>query len=250
MKDGTEVEHLYNEIWPEVKKRLIAETTQYQLSDCLKPAFNYIDKNIICHKVDMPYCACFSDNGDLSSQWRRYADYGTGVSIGFDTDYFKIKPQPPQPNTNIRDAIGLGTVCYDHDCQVEGLYNITKQLLLQEKQGAVQCQNVLANLTHYSAIFKKQCFSDEQEKRIIYYFYDQHQFSDSFLLGPCKYEYKDPGYCYFKFSWFNSDRIHAITNIYLGPKCKLSSSEMLKKLNRFNVQIKKNRISKSRSSYK
>ena len=29
------------------------------------------------------YASCFSEDGDLLSQWRAYADNGTGVSIGF-----------------------------------------------------------------------------------------------------------------------------------------------------------------------
>jgi hypothetical protein len=32
---------------------------------------------------------CMSEEGDLLSQWRAYADNGAGVSIGFNKDYFE-----------------------------------------------------------------------------------------------------------------------------------------------------------------
>lgn len=33
------------------------------------------------------YGICFSEEGDLSGQWREYADKGRGISIGFEVRY-------------------------------------------------------------------------------------------------------------------------------------------------------------------
>ena len=35
------------------------------------------------------FAFCLSEKGDLLSQWRGYADDGTGVAIGFNLDFFK-----------------------------------------------------------------------------------------------------------------------------------------------------------------
>jgi len=46
---------------------------------------NSLEKHInIIYKSER-YATCFSKNGDLLSQWRAYANYGKGVSIGFDS---------------------------------------------------------------------------------------------------------------------------------------------------------------------
>ncbi len=103
MNDGTEVDHLYNVIFPKVKEKIIAETPAHLLNN-VETIFNIVENNAKLHTENMPYCACFSDDGDLLSQWCMYADNGTGISIGFDFDYFQIKNEPPHPNTNVTVA--------------------------------------------------------------------------------------------------------------------------------------------------
>lgn len=249
MKDGKEVNYLYEEIWPKVKKKIFNET-QVQFRSNLQSIFSLIDNNSKLRTGLMPFCACFSNNGDLSAQWRDYADDGTGVSIGFDFDYFKIQSIPPHPNININNAIGLGTVVYDGNSQILGLYSIAKQELSLEPPNPQTWITILKNLTIYSALFKDIYYLPEQEKRIIYYFDDQHtnQLTDSFLSGPYDYEYKISGYFRFELRWFTSDWNHAITKIYLGPKCEQSTSDVLKLLNQFGINIKENQILEAESS--
>lgn len=251
MNDGTEVDHLYNIIWPKVKEKIITEM-QSDLLDDVQHIFNLVDGNAKLHVEDMPYCVCFSDNGDLLSQWCRYAEDGTGVSIGFNSNYFKIQHQLPHPNIIAGNAIGIGTVVYDYDLQISILSELVKYFLKQEVKNASIWLNILGNLTRYSAIFKNQSFFTEHEKRIIYYFANQHtdQLSDNFLSGPYKYVCKNVEYSRFELSWFNSDWSHAITRVFLGPKCQCGSSEILKQLNQFGIQIDQSQILKSASSYR
>jgi hypothetical protein len=251
MNDGTEVDHLYNVIFPKVKEKIITETLPHLLN-ITESAFNLLESNIKLHTEIMPYCACFSEDGDLLSQWCRYADDGSGVSIGFDSNYFKIKNEPPHPNTNIKESIGIGAIIYDYNLQTLILFNILKQNLSRETPNPLNLITILGNLTRYSAIFKNQSFYTEREKRIIYYFYDQHtsQFDENFLSGPYNYGYKGVGYCRFELNWLNASSDHAITKIFLGPKCKQRSFEILKKLEKFGVQIKESQIIKSESSYR
>jgi hypothetical protein len=251
MNDGTEVDHLYNAILPKVKEKIITETPPHLLNN-IESAFNLIESSSKLHTENMPHCGCFSDDRDLLSQWCRYADDGTGVCIGFDFDYFKIKIEPPHPNTSIRNAIGLNAIIYNYNLQALILYNIIKQNLSYETPSALHWITVLGNLTRYSAIFKNQSFRAEQEKRIIYYFSDQHinQFNNNFLSGPYNYEYKGVRYSRFELSWFNTNSNHAITKIILGPKCQQSPLETLRTLEKYGVQIKESQILKSESSYR
>jgi len=251
MNDGTEVDHLYNVIFPQVKEKIFAEAPLNLLND-LESAITLIETNSKLRIINMPYCICFSDDGDLLPQWCRYADDGTGFSIGFDFNYFKIKNEPPHPNTNIRNAIGSEAIIYDYNLQASILYNIIKQNLFYETPNASHWITVLGNLTRYSAIFKNKSFRSEQEKRIIYYFDEQHanQFRSNFLSGPYNYNYQGVGYSRFELSWFTSYSNHAITKIFLGPKCQQSPSEILRLFDKSDIQIKENQILKSVSSYR
>jgi hypothetical protein len=252
MNDGTEVDHLYNFIFPKVKEIIIAETPSHLLNK-VETIFSIVESNSRLHIVSMPYCACFSDDGDLLSQWQRYADDGAGISIGFDFDYFKIKNEPPHPHANVKNSIGFGTIIYDYNLQISILYHIIKQNLSHETPNAAYPLTISVNLTRYSAIFKNRTFFTEQEKRIVYFFENQHisQFDKNFLSGPYNYQYKDVGgYSRFEMSWFNTSDNHAISKIFLGPKCQKSSLEIVKMLEKFGVNINESQILKSESSYR
>ncbi len=132
------------------------------------------------------------------------------------------------------------------------LYTIIKQNLSYGMPDALHLITILGNMTRYSAIFKNRSFRAEQEKRIIYYFADQHidQFDENFLSGPYDYECKGTKYYRFELSWFSDNSNHAITKIFLGPKCQLGSAKILKIFGRLGVQINENQILKSESSYR
>ncbi len=251
MNDGTEVDHLYNVIFPEVKEIIISETPPQFLSS-VGEVLSLVDSNSKLHIANMPYCACFSDDGDLLSQWQRYADDGTGVSIGFDFGYFGIKNEPPHPNSKVENSIGLDTVIYDYNLQASILYSICKQNLLHETPNAVHWLTILGNMTRYSAIFKNRTFYMEREKRIIYYFDQQHinQFNNNFLSGPFDYEYKGTTFSRFELNWFATRNKHAIAKIYLGPKCQKSSIEIMEMLEEFGIQMNEGQVLKSESSYR
>jgi hypothetical protein len=251
MNDGTEVDHLFNFILPKVKEQIISETPKKQLIN-VETAFHYIDESSKFRIEHMPYCACFSDNGDLLSQWCMYADKGTGVSIGFDFNYFGIKNKPPHPNINLSQSIGLEAIIYDYNLQGSILYSIIKQNLSQEIPNAKYWTTILANLTIYSAIFKNRTFFSEQEKRIIYYFEEQHisQFSEKSLSGPFPYRYENCDYYRFELSWFTAINNHAISGIFIGPKCEMSKKEILEMLERYGIQITEDQVVLSESSYR
>lgn len=251
MNDGTEVDHLYNVILPSVKEKIIAETPTQLLSN-VETIFNFVENNSKLRVEYMPYCACFSDNGDLLSQWCMYADNGTGISIGFDFNYFKINNEPPHPNININQSIGLEAILYDYNLQASILYDIIKQNVSHETPNALYWITILGNLTRYSAIFKNRTFYTEQEKRIIYYFEKQHisQFRDNYLSGPYNYEYKNGTYSRFELSWFNANNSHAISKIIIGPKCQKSKKDISEMMEKYGVQITEDQVFKSESSYR
>lgn len=117
------------------------------------------------------YCVCFSEAQDLLSQWRGYADDGSGVAIGFDdsffigmTDYCHIKYAPVEYNSSDvkRDLTRYiyNRIKITHDYIHENLkcsdYESTLSMIL--------------NAMVYNAIFyKNDAFSEEREWRLVYY---------------------------------------------------------------------------------
>ncbi|WP_193073463.1 DUF2971 domain-containing protein [Pseudomonas sp. FME51] len=61
---------------------------------------------------------CFSEAGDLLSQWRGYADNGAGFSIGFSPRYLKHLVLESYQN---KDYFDLKQVIYDEDAQLKML---------------------------------------------------------------------------------------------------------------------------------
>jgi hypothetical protein len=74
----------------------------------------------ICNLFRKPratFIACFSENKDLLSQWREYANKGTGVAIGFNAKVFKSITDNQNYNLSFKKII----------------YNIDEQQILIEK---------------------------------------------------------------------------------------------------------------------
>ncbi|TCK62332.1 DUF2971 domain-containing protein [Seleniivibrio woodruffii] len=122
------------------------------------------------------YIVCFSEKGDLLSQWKGYANQGEGVSIGFD------------PSILLNDLsqkewifVNLKKVIYDRKLQEElvieviikylkliksALYLITKN---EEKDTIIvhSSSYLFYCLKHISHTIKNPVFSEEKEWRII-----------------------------------------------------------------------------------
>jgi hypothetical protein len=70
---------------------------------------------------------CLSEEPDLLSQWRGYASDGTGVSIGFSTDYLNWLAESANGKSS---RLTLEKVVYDtasHDSLAEPAYQLAKQ---------------------------------------------------------------------------------------------------------------------------
>ena len=82
---------------------------------------------------------CMSGRPDVLSQWRGYAEDGTGVSIGFPKDYLtQIKDQLSEDG--VFGAIGLAEITYDLEKQKEQIFPIVKLIMDYVERGALDRQ--------------------------------------------------------------------------------------------------------------
>lgn len=86
------------------KDAVMAEATRDTRYPHVREAFEIKLRNI--DRILGTYGMCFSEHGDLLSQWRGYADNGAGFAIGFDTSVagWLQRPEPSLPNVQNSSA--------------------------------------------------------------------------------------------------------------------------------------------------
>lgn len=109
------------------------------------------------------YCACFSEQADLLSQWRAYGDDGKGFAIGFETNHLKW----------LSSKVGgaFANVIYDDEEQralVEGAFELFPRLCdgedptIEEGSGTI-----LSRISEAASRCKNKSFSEEAEWRLV-----------------------------------------------------------------------------------
>ncbi|WP_211831089.1 DUF2971 domain-containing protein [Kistimonas asteriae] len=184
----------------------------------------------------MPYITCFSKDGDSLSQWRAYADNGTGVCIGFDREKFNIKNPFPHLTANhgYSDNLGLNDVVYDMSQQKNAIDHIIQVVNsttgMSKEQSASQHLEAVMFLNRMSYISKNPSFAEEKEVRIIHtpLITGDHKNNGSKFYGNVSdVKYRVSGaklVSYFEFDF--SEHVELINEIVLGPKCEISNFDI------------------------
>lgn len=116
------------------------------------------------------YISCFCEQGNLLSQWRGYAEKGTGVAIGFDAQDLKI---------GFSNVARLEKVEYDHVSQKAALDKFLCVFLDHYNAAIVNTGidrddlerefvfSILKACNVLYPLFKNSSFNEEQEWRLI-----------------------------------------------------------------------------------
>lgn len=201
------------------------------------------------------YAFCLSDKANLLSQWRAYADYAKGVSIGFDMGSLGILKQYPY-NSTIRDhSIGYEKVIYNK----QYIFNYLDKIGYFK-----ETNNYLHHLfTLYGNIIpfiKNESFIEESEWRIVYrdalYNFSNDEFPDQNNeckhLGEKKYFTRSCDIIpYFELDFSYNLQLLPIKQIMLAPCCDISFNVIKDKLVDANFKdIDKITLSKSGITYR
>ena len=111
-----------------------------------------------------PYIACFSEEGDLLSQWRAYADDGHGISIGFELNVPQGLPIMNTGEEALHHSLKMEKVVYDYDMQREFLKEVIDRALHDKFENIYLYGNQFKLLSY---VYKHPAFSEEREWRII-----------------------------------------------------------------------------------
>lgn len=124
-----------------------------------------INQVTACVNQRIAYLACFSEHGDQLSQWRGYADSGSGVAIGFRTwkleqsmmKFFKNELPNGAGYSN-----GLAKVYYPAPQELKGwLFPLLDQLV-----ASADYVDMGRQLAEHALVFKNPAFREEGEWRI------------------------------------------------------------------------------------
>ncbi len=145
-----------------------------KFSDNYRLDLDFIDKLFSYKFNEMSlifYVICFSEEPDLLSQWRGYANDACGVSIGFSTDAFYPLAR------SIRSSYNFSQVRYSVDDLYDQIKNyVTKKINNDfsgdEKSDSLELLNIadttVSMLLYNSILYKNPNFYEEKEWRLIY----------------------------------------------------------------------------------
>ena len=228
-----------NKIIDELLPNYINDDNRHQFTD----VFNQYNINDY-----IPFITCFSEDGDILSQWRAYANDGSGIAIGFNTDYFSINDQLPFTMAVFNEkSIGLHEVNYDYKTQVDIINKLLNEITVSKQITPNKIVEIALKLKQYSFIFKNPAFFEEREWRIIHtpLIIGSNQDDTTQIIGAisdCKFRVTSNDIApYFLLSFSEQKATSPITEIILGPKNKMVSNKLrtfLSMNNLKNVSIK------------
>lgn len=179
----------------------------------------------------VPFVACFSSDGDVLSQWRAYADDGTGFAIGFSTEFFELTEDRPNLLGDLdTPCIYWSQVVYDELKQKEMVFSVLKKYQDVMKSQDENMQHNEAPKCAYelltiAPIIKNPKFSEEQEWRIVHPVrigvdYSTNRYFVFSSISKISFrQTKKSIYPYFSLNLGGDDKSRpAISEIYFGPR--------------------------------
>lgn len=282
--DSLEVTYCLDEFRKALKIACIKHKTENPENGAFREFFESLDIDSVIDSVNNEsltyYAICFSEDGDLLSQWRGYADDAKGIAIGFNTqmlkkstDYKNFKYNPIQYQiSNVKDDL----IKYI----LSKFKSVHCDSVLPSRQ---DYENALQDITSamvYNAVFyKSPAFKEEKEWRLVYYpfgnirnlllrhkardmsanqlFYDRmidiSQNSSSSLIfqrNPISFLKRNNSITSFVDINFNQSLPYFIPELVLGPKCEMDDLDFRLFLVTKGIDLTFTKIHKSSASYR
>jgi hypothetical protein len=186
------------------------------------------------------FITCFSEDGDLLSQWRAYADDGQGIAIGFRTDQLGFPVESRFIDVFMEEQrVAIAKCMYDRkaqEMQIDELIAFFDKLFndlfsTQEPYSPYSYDLYVDTgawcLRNMSIVSKHPGFSEECEWRAIYWpkGYGEKEGFPSALVGPRLQRIRE-GEDIDYHEWQLTDASGLIAEIIIGPKSMLSKEDV------------------------
>lgn len=177
-----------------------------------------------------PLGFCLTEEGDLLSQWRGYADDGQGMSIGFAKEFLDDTVHS-SGNTN---GYSLQQIAYGDDVEIENVQKVIKALKEFSDKGAFQPWNLFDTIKSEEEkeakkklriaasapllllmfeLFKAKSpsFSEEKEWRLISYSFKE-------LADDCRFTASNGNLKRYREYPLPTEGLNSVVEVVLGPK--------------------------------
>ena len=192
--------------------------------------------NLYNYESDKCWVFCLSEKQDDLGQWRGYADDGFGISIGFNSSFFKAIMKQGSVEFTDKRSVVFDSVCYNEK-ETEKLFYKTCGLSLITPQ--MSSKEVLDKLRYAVAasllvapFFKNEKFAEEKEWRLVLGTSTSELmagktpktgFAQLFPKNEIQYDFSVRNNNLVSHIAFVDNNIkNYITEIWIGPKCKSS----------------------------
>jgi len=182
----------------------------------------------LINPISNPHICCFSQCGDLLSQWRAYADDAQGISIGFSKDKLNLSKRFPVTTVSIHreDNVYIQDVIYDEKAQNEIINSVVDRVIKRLKISSDFHQEISMLINEcfgYSYIFKNPAFSEESEARIINLGFLDNSNKWFGTVGKVNFRVSGDTLA----SYFNlSFDAGAVEEVIIGPKSKVNLDDI------------------------
>ncbi len=198
------------------------------------------------------FVSCFSEERDLLSQWRGYAEDGNGVAIGFDSEALSSLGQPPSGDLISSEIVTFKKIEYKEINQKAAIrdaaINLIKELKkLISKQKIINSTELKDNsidsfnkcflsLFKMSIFMKNPFFREEKEWRLSHLTDNGIHNKPSLILSPkihfsdIQYRSKNSDIVPYIDLYFDKHK-NMIKEVILGPKCSARENDIKMYLN-------------------
>lgn len=175
ISEGTIVEQCYHQVCDSLKADNQISEKLYNLLLDIKPSRNELF--LICEngKVSayrgeyITYITSFSKNNDILPMWNYYSkgDMFEGINLGLDAE--KIISSYPDFFADGKVKVSVNSVVYDPKEQKRIIKDFLLEIVrnYEERFDSSVRATISMKLTSWKMLFKQECFSHEQEIRII-----------------------------------------------------------------------------------
>lgn len=196
------------------------------------------------------YACCFSEDGDLLSQWRGYADNGFGVSIGFSKNILEERNEE-------KYGLKFQKVSYnilEHEQFAKKQAQVIEKCL-EKKNIYSAIAEVFENNIEINSCMKNPAFVEEKEWRLsiamnpLLRINEDKEVQDFQMSKIKMYSSKKKIITYLDLN-FEKIKQDFVKEIVIGPNCKMSTNDLKQCLSILGYEASKINIIPSKSTYR
>lgn len=238
MNDSSEIKWYLNKLNEEQKIRPDSIFNAMKKRSGLKFSFEELKDTLESYGQNSIYISCFSEEPDLLSQWRAYADDGRGVAIGF-----ILEDLAEYDNFFLEKIIYPNEVVYDsleNDVEI-----VSDQIGTVISEGKITSNDEMIRLFIHELVpvlakYKNPAFQEEKEHRLIYCddlkfdkIVNKHNaFQRKLNFKNLEHHFRVVNNYITEFVKFPFEP-STIKKIYIGPKCHLTINDIKRITNRY-----------------